>query len=176
VQADKAHAAALHLRPDLGGDPAVALAERAAFAAATGGEVAAELVALRNARQAVVDRHAVDQQDALVAIDDLGQVALRHRQVAATVSERFQDDVEIGVAGAGAEDRAPAHAVQRLEHRLAVLGDEGLEPGGLAADQGRRAALRELQRGELLRSEEHTSELQSRENLVCRLLLEKKKL
>src|SRR5690606_40942666 len=29
--------------------------------------------------------------------------------------------------------------------------------------------------GMLLRSEEHTSELQSRENLVCRLLLEKKK-
>src|SRR5436309_4974630 len=28
--------------------------------------------------------------------------------------------------------------------------------------------------GEKLRSEEHTSELQSRENLVCRLLLEKK--
>src|SRR5690606_42045758 len=28
---------------------------------------------------------------------------------------------------------------------------------------------------ETLRSEEHTSELQSRENLVCRLLLEKKK-
>src|SRR4249919_4042701 len=40
----------------------------------------------------------------------------------------------------------------------------------------------ELQRRQLLpqhaldhRSEEHTSELQSRENLVCRLLLEKKK-
>src|SRR5690606_41517325 len=30
-----------------------------------------------------------------------------------------------------------------------------------------------LQRYTLLRSEEHTSELQSRENLVCRLLLEK---
>src|SRR5690606_41345180 len=30
-------------------------------------------------------------------------------------------------------------------------------------------------RGRLARSEEHTSELQSRENLVCRLLLEKKK-
>src|SRR5690606_40371889 len=29
--------------------------------------------------------------------------------------------------------------------------------------------------GRALRSEEHTSELQSRENLVCRLLLEKKK-
>src|SRR5690606_41237182 len=30
-------------------------------------------------------------------------------------------------------------------------------------------------RGYVSRSEEHTSELQSRENLVCRLLLEKKK-
>src|SRR3712207_8652736 len=30
--------------------------------------------------------------------------------------------------------------------------------------------------GDLLRSEEHTSELQSRQYLVCRLLLEKKKL
>src|SRR5690606_41900016 len=29
--------------------------------------------------------------------------------------------------------------------------------------------------GHVVRSEEHTSELQSRENLVCRLLLEKKK-
>src|SRR5690606_41426708 len=29
--------------------------------------------------------------------------------------------------------------------------------------------------GDVFRSEEHTSELQSRENLVCRLLLEKKK-
>src|SRR2546429_4075777 len=32
-----------------------------------------------------------------------------------------------------------------------------------------------LQGGELFRSEEHTSELQSRLHLVCRLLLEKKK-
>src|SRR5690606_40662675 len=31
------------------------------------------------------------------------------------------------------------------------------------------------QRAHFCRSEEHTSELQSRENLVCRLLLEKKK-
>src|SRR5690606_40597840 len=34
---------------------------------------------------------------------------------------------------------------------------------------------REWQHGRAPRSEEHTSELQSRENLVCRLLLEKKK-
>src|SRR5690606_40857197 len=35
---------------------------------------------------------------------------------------------------------------------------------------------KELRCESVFRSEEHTSELQSRENLVCRLLLEKKKL
>src|SRR6266511_6420849 len=40
---------------------------------------------------------------------------------------------------------------------------------GRRARQSRRPAARPT------RSEEHTSELQSRENLVCRLLLEKKK-
>src|SRR5690606_40761343 len=50
-----------------------------------------------------------------------------------------------------------------------------------ASVQGRRAGEDpEDARGRparvLLRSEEHTSELQSRENLVCRLLLEKKKI
>src|SRR3712207_7481581 len=42
-------------------------------------------------------------------------------------------------------------------------------------DQARAAHVRERQRGEVPRSEEHTSELQSRQYLVCRLLLEKKK-
>src|SRR5436309_9517950 len=38
-----------------------------------------------------------------------------------------------------------------------------------------RRPCRSRSRGRDRRSEEHTSELQSRENLVCRLLLEKKK-
>src|SRR5207302_9837793 len=41
--------------------------------------------------------------------------------------------------------------------------------------EGREAGARTGDRGGTTRSEEHTSELQSRENLVCRLLLEKKK-
>src|SRR3712207_7547553 len=45
--------------------------------------------------------------------------------------------------------------------------------GGRAAGGGRRAAPQRDAR--LRRSEEHTSELQSRQYLVCRLLLEKKK-
>src|SRR2546430_5362229 len=48
----------------------------------------------------------------------------------------------------------------------------GAEGGG--GDAGHvRGERRQLQRGG--RSEEHTSELQSQSNLVCRLLLEKKK-
>src|SRR5690606_39731712 len=42
----------------------------------------------------------------------------------------------------------------------------------LAQDRGQLAGDAQHREG---RSEEHTSELQSRENLVCRLLLEKKK-
>src|SRR2546429_7354338 len=45
-------------------------------------------------------------------------------------------------------------------------------PGSRASVAGNR----ELHRGSHSRSEEHTSELQSRLHLVCRLLLEKKKL
>src|SRR5690606_41840625 len=44
---------------------------------------------------------------------------------------------------------------------------------GLSSEQSRLNAAVNGLKGSLDRSEEHTSELQSRENLVCRLLLEK---
>src|SRR5256885_3037713 len=46
---------------------------------------------------------------------------------------------------------------------------------GAAADQADNSAAVEAMRADYDRSEEHTSELQSPCNLVCRLLLEKKK-
>src|SRR5690606_7469839 len=75
------------------------------------------------------------------------------------------------------------------------LSGYGLEPIRIETAEGREAYAEEQRRihrlgqplaarlrrecklalGERARSEEHTSELQSRENLVCRLLLEKKK-
>src|SRR5436309_8503339 len=55
--------------------------------------------------------------------------------------------------------RRPVEAVVRLDEA------DGRRRGAHDDRVGDRAALR---------SEEHTSELQSRENLVCRLLLEKK--
>src|SRR5690606_41296169 len=49
---------------------------------------------------------------------------------------------------------------------------EGLS---MVGEQRRAYFYGEIDEGAMARSEEHTSELQSRENLVCRLLLEKKK-
>src|SRR2546430_10579040 len=60
----------------------------------------------------------------------------------------------------------PARLAPRTSVRSVVLG----------AGRGRRRAAGRDPRDRLLRrSEEHTSELQSQSNLVCRLLLEKKK-
>src|SRR5436309_10559035 len=61
--------------------------------------------------------------------------------------------------GTGNRTEMPGASVDRLSRRV------------------QRAASREarpIRGGQHERSEEHTSELQSRENLVCRLLLEKK--
>src|SRR2546426_7289641 len=66
-----------------------------------------------------------------------------------------------------------AHGVsagQPARGRLVGLAEQGREG---ARRLGGRAPLRRVRRG--VRSEEHTSELQSPCNLVCRLLLEKKK-
>src|SRR2546426_6648080 len=67
--------------------------------------------------------------------------------------------------------RARAGARRRLPPALRRHESEHGERGGRGGDPGRRA-LAGLRFG---RSEEHTSELQSPCNLVCRLLLEKKK-
>src|SRR3712207_8072646 len=67
--------------------------------------------------------------------------------------------------------------ISRLQPRLALLAALGLQLR--RALRGRRVLARGGQIGlqdlALPRSEEHTSELQSRQYLVCRLLLEKKK-
>src|SRR5690606_40399951 len=64
-------------------------------------------------------------------------------------------------------DRRRDHARHLLQLALHALDARGAEH---ALD-----IERQLEKVPGVRSEEHTSELQSRENLVCRLLLEKKK-
>src|SRR5690606_40107967 len=68
--------------------------------------------------------------------------------------------------------------------RCEGIGDSQIDAAGSPCDENRRPrkikirhkpSSRSIHILKHYRSEEHTSELQSRENLVCRLLLEKKK-
>src|SRR5258708_28650557 len=65
---------------------------------------------------------------------------------------------------------SPDHAARRLDRGLAVLRPAPVREYPL----GRRGWLEPARGGAARRSEEHTSELQSPDHLVCRLLLEKK--
>src|SRR5690606_40934727 len=80
-----------------------------------------------------------------------------------------------GIRGASRSSPVIGHAeyMHNAGIRREGVWDEpfGGASGAVRRNCGRRRGGRA--RGE--RSEEHTSELQSRENLVCRLLLEKKK-
>src|SRR5436309_5588434 len=72
----------------------------------------------------------------------------------------------------------PTHFPYTTLFRSLVLDDAIDHPAQRGLDALRRRAGGEVRDGDadtlVARSEEHTSELQSRENLVCRLLLEKK--
>src|SRR3712207_7709984 len=66
---------------------------------------------------------------------------------------------------------------QHLDEAQPGVGDLGAGRVDHLAGPGQQLVLAEgLRAEEDLRSEEHTSELQSRQYLVCRLLLEKKKI
>src|SRR5688572_30958390 len=73
-------------------------------------------------------------------------------------------------AGRGAD--IDAHATRRVEAEMIERGDKLQRPARNPWMLGLR--LQPRIGHDLLRSEEHTSELQSQSNLVCRLLLEKK--
>src|SRR5690606_40660761 len=77
------------------------------------------------------------------------------QRAALPLAEQVPRPVDHGEQGLVAGVGAPVAAAQQ--------GEPVVEPAG------------DLRRRHHPRSEEHTSELQSRENLVCRLLLEKKK-
>src|SRR2546430_7430340 len=67
----------------------------------------------------------------------------------------------------GDKIRLTAEIADLWFHCLVLLERQGLGPEDVLAELERREGVS--------RSEEHTSELQSQSNLVCRLLLEKKK-
>src|SRR5690625_5940030 len=83
----------------------------------------------------------------------------------------------LGVESYAPRWRLPGAPEPVLCTRLPVAAAEGEpEPANLPADAQPGAASSDVSTElRTLRSEEHTSELQSRGHLVCRLLLEKKK-
>src|SRR3712207_7327364 len=86
----------------------------------------------------------------------------------------FRSDLLRGEARLLQRDPHRPHGALALRRRLDdVVGVGGAAVAEDLGQDGRAAGLRVLQRLED-RSEEHTSELQSRQYLVCRLLLEKK--
>src|SRR2546430_13017987 len=72
----------------------------------------------------------------------------------------------------GQSDRGASENAREAARRLSRAVDRPLDRALREREGARRQPLR---RAGQARSEEHTSELQSQSNLVCRLLLEKKK-
>src|SRR3712207_8249859 len=96
----------------------------------------------------------------------------------------FNDTATTEIYTLSLHDALPISRVRHRQQRQgAVVGREDPRQRGRGRDRGRqqRGRRRLVREGALARrlrrrSEEHTSELQSRQYLVCRLLLEKKKL
>src|SRR5438445_1813016 len=91
------------------------------------------------------------------------------------------DDLEVEASDAQTDPRTRTREVHDEKRASApqhaeVLGEHGPEVRDVAkrVSHGREVEVLVAER-QRLRSEEHTSELQSRQYLVCRLLLEKKK-
>src|SRR5690606_19010397 len=135
-------------------------------------EVAERLVGLAVA--GVVAEQLVELcQDAFLAdVVEIGLVEALAVEAAAQIdivlARRAAGEADLGQVRAGAAVGAAGHA----DHDRLLGEPMPLDDGFQLGDQRWQVALA-LGHGQ--RSEEHTSELQSREKLVCRLLLEKKK-
>src|SRR5437870_9039464 len=85
----------------------------------------------------------------------VGEDLAAHGRVRRPIEQQLE---QVGIPGRPGLARRGMRPVARPQHALRCVLHQGLR-----------------QAPDILRSEEHTSELQSRGHLVCRLLLEKKK-
>ncbi len=141
VETDEDEPLLFQRRAHRAGDGPVGLAQGARLATAAGRQVATGLPLGRNAGQAVGHRLTVHHQHPLVAILDGGQIGLRHAELAAVLGEGFDDDADVGVIFLHAEDGGAAHAVQRLEDDVLVLGVEGTQLVSSTSDERGRGVL-----------------------------------
>src|SRR3712207_9192347 len=89
----------------------------------------------------------------------------------------FNDTATTEIYTLSLHDALPIYPAQHLlAAPLPPLADAGVEPVAVLPEQAQAGHLAQRVGDDAVhRSEEHTSELQSRQYLVCRLLLEKKK-
>src|SRR5206468_1089088 len=117
----------------------------------------------------------------------LGQHTLKPVSLSAPAkpSRRSKRSPKLAPSATATTPRKPVHVIPRVEygeqgHYVVICPKHGLLP--LEPDTpewfawvAKQSSFRFVGRAGSFRSEEHTSELQSRSDLVCRLLLEKKK-
>ena len=107
-------------RRELGNDLAIGVIERGLHRAPTDVEVATRLRICGHAQHGA-DRFAIDEDDPLVALHDLGQVALRDRPARARAGRGLEDRRCVGIAVAHHEDPEPTVTVDRLDDDRATL-------------------------------------------------------
>src|SRR5690606_10128905 len=99
-----------------------------------------------------------------------------HRAGAGTAGWARRGRAAAGARAApGRSAPAPVEPAERWRRAVPERSGHADGPRALRKREGEASAVPPREGGGSARSEEHTSELQSRENLVCRLLLEKKK-
>src|SRR5207244_7855884 len=114
-------------------------------------------------------------------LEDVRRAEVVARSVLPLVSDTAGAFARLGVVYLTQHKFAEAYAAARRavawnprnQEALGLLFDAGVATGRYAVAE---STLSRLAPGRVSRSEEHTSELQSPDQLVCRLLLEKKKL
>src|SRR5690606_9700216 len=126
-------------RADAVGNFQIPLAQRLHHTGAASGEIAATLPRCRYAGEAIGHRSAVDHQNALVAVGNLGKVFLRHDGSGAVQGQGFDNDAEIGVPFLDVKNGGAAHAVEGFENNVAVVAEKGFKALGIAAHQHRGA-------------------------------------
>src|SRR5258706_1428659 len=120
VDADENQAALGQRRADDLADLALAGGQARLLGAAADMQVGTGLAGRRHPVDRA-GRHAVDQDDALVALADLRQVALDDQRLAIELGEQLEDRVEVVVRGRDVEDAGPAIAEQRRDDDVAPL-------------------------------------------------------
>ena len=142
VQADHEQPVGCEARSDALRDFPVAFRQRSHHAASTRRKITPRFTLLGDACKRKRHDLAIEQQNALVAVGDLRDEALRHHTFVAVAAYGLDDDMAIRIVLTHAKNRRSAHAVERLEDDVAVLVDEGIEQIGGACDQRRNGKFR----------------------------------